>query len=86
MPDFLGRGLRWNPPVAWDVFSAILPDTRPNSTMAPRANWKSYLKLSLASCGVALYPGTTTRERVRFNIINRKTGNRVRSIPLKRTS
>jgi DNA end-binding protein Ku len=46
--------------------------------MAPRPNWKGYLKLSLVSCGVALYPATTTRERVRFNIINRKTGHRVR--------
>ena len=46
--------------------------------MAPRANWKGYLKLSLVSCGIALYPATSTRERVRFNIINRETGNRIR--------
>jgi DNA end-binding protein Ku len=46
--------------------------------MAPRANWKGYLKLSLVSCGVALFPATTTRDRVRFNVINRATGNRVR--------
>ena len=46
--------------------------------MAPRANWKGYLKLSLVSCAVALFPATTTRDRVRFNIINRETGNRVR--------
>src|SRR6478735_80779 len=48
------------------------------SIMAPRANWKGYLKLSLVSCGVALFPATTTRDRVRFNVINRATGNRVR--------
>src|SRR3954471_24048943 len=46
--------------------------------MAPRANWKGYLKLSLVSCAVALFPATSTSERVRFNIINRETGNRVR--------
>src|SRR5262245_7482451 len=46
--------------------------------MAPRPNWKGYLKLSLVSCAVALFPAATTRERVRFNIINRKTGDRVR--------
>jgi len=46
--------------------------------MATRANWKGYLKLSLVSCAIALFPATTTRERVRFNIINRQTGNRVR--------
>src|SRR5574342_1376000 len=46
--------------------------------MAPRANWKGYLKLSLVSCPVALFPATTTRDRVRFNVINRETGHRVR--------
>ena len=47
--------------------------------MAPRPNWKGYLKLSLVSCSVALYSATSTSQRVRFNIINRKTGNRVRN-------
>lgn len=45
--------------------------------MAPRANWKGYLKLSLVSCAVALFPATTTSQRARFNIINRRTGHRV---------
>ena len=45
--------------------------------MAPRANWKGYLKLSLVSCGVALYPAVSARERVRFHIINRETGHRI---------
>ena len=45
--------------------------------MAPRPSWKGYLKLSLVSCSVALYPATSTSQRVRFNIINKKTGNRV---------
>jgi DNA end-binding protein Ku len=48
--------------------------------MAPRANWKGYLKLSLVSCAVALFPATTTAQRTRFNIINRETGNRVRNL------
>jgi DNA end-binding protein Ku len=47
--------------------------------MAPRPNWKGFLKLSLVSCAVALYPATTTSQRVRFNIINRETGNRIRN-------
>jgi DNA end-binding protein Ku len=46
--------------------------------MAPRAYWKGYLKLSLVSCPVALYPATTTSERVSFRTLNRATGNRVR--------
>jgi DNA end-binding protein Ku len=46
--------------------------------MAPRANWKGYLKLSLVSCAVALFPATSTSQRTRFNILSRKTGHRVR--------
>jgi len=46
--------------------------------MAPRANWKGFLKLSLVSCSVGLVQATSSRERVRFNIINRETGNRIR--------
>jgi DNA end-binding protein Ku len=46
--------------------------------MAPRPTWKGYLKLSLVSCPVALFPATTTSERVSFRTLNRATGNRVR--------
>ena len=45
--------------------------------MAVRPIWKGYLKLSLVSCAVALYSATSTSDRVRFHIINRKTGNRI---------
>ncbi|MGB7259156.1 MAG: Ku protein [Pseudolabrys sp.] len=47
--------------------------------MAPRPNWKGFLKLSLVSCSVALYSATSTSQRVRFNIINKGTGNRIRN-------
>ena len=46
--------------------------------MAPRANWKGYLKLSLVSCPIALYPASSSSERVSFNRINSKTGNRLK--------
>jgi len=46
--------------------------------MAPRANWKGYLRLSLVSCPVALFPATSEREKVTFHQINRKSGHRVR--------
>jgi DNA end-binding protein Ku len=46
--------------------------------MAPRANWKGFLKLSLVSCSIGLVQATSSRDRTRFNIINRETGNRVR--------
>ena len=46
--------------------------------MAPRPNWKGYLKLSLVSCPIALYPATSASERVSFNQLNKHTGNRIR--------
>ena len=46
--------------------------------MAPRAYWKGYLKLSLVSCPIALYPAASDSERVSFNRINKKTGNRLK--------
>ena len=45
--------------------------------MSARAIWKGYLKLSLVSCAVAIYPSTNSSSRIRFNTLNRKTGNRV---------
>ena len=46
--------------------------------MAPRAYWKGYLKLSLVSCPIALYPAASNSERVSFNRINKKTGHRLK--------
>lgn len=46
--------------------------------MAPRANWKGYLKLSLVSCPVALYPAASTSERVSFHMLNKATGHRLK--------
>ena len=46
--------------------------------MAPRAYWKGYLKLSLVSCPISLYPAASSSERVSFNRINKKTGHRLK--------
>jgi DNA end-binding protein Ku len=46
--------------------------------VSPRAYWKGYLKLSLVSCPVALFPASSEREKISFNQINKKTGNRIR--------
>jgi DNA end-binding protein Ku len=48
--------------------------------MAARANWKGYLRLSLVSCPIALYPATSESEKVRFNQLNKNTGNRIRYV------
>ena len=45
---------------------------------SPRANWKGYLRLSLVSCPIALYPASSLSEKVSFNRLNRKTGNRLK--------
>ncbi|WP_457586118.1 non-homologous end joining protein Ku [Ensifer canadensis] len=46
--------------------------------MAGRALWKGFLKFAEISCPVALYSAASTSERVSFNTLNRKTGNRVK--------
>jgi DNA end-binding protein Ku len=46
--------------------------------MAPRANWKGYLRLSLVTCPVALFPATSESEKVSFNQINKRTGHRIK--------
>jgi DNA end-binding protein Ku len=46
--------------------------------VAPRPYWKGYLKLSLVSCPIALYPATSEREKISFHQLNKDTGNRIR--------
>jgi DNA end-binding protein Ku len=46
--------------------------------VAPRAYWKGYLKLSLVSCPIALFPATSDREKISFHQLNKETGNRIR--------
>ena len=46
--------------------------------MAPRAYWKGYLKLSLVSCPIALFPATSEREKISFHQLNKNTGHRVK--------
>ncbi|MDQ8729345.1 Ku protein [Bradyrhizobium sp. LHD-71] len=44
----------------------------------PRAYWKGFLKLSLVTCPIALYPASTAAEKTHFHQINKRTGNRLR--------
>jgi DNA end-binding protein Ku len=46
--------------------------------MPARAYWKGYLKLSLVTCPIALYPASSKVDKTRFHQINKKTGNRLR--------
>ncbi len=50
--------------------------------MAPRASWKGYLKLSLVSCPVRLYPATSASERITFNQLHKDTHNRINMKPV----
>src|SRR6202040_2529571 len=54
------------------------PCKRSSAYMAPRANWKGFLRLSLVTCPVALYPATSESEKISFNQINRSTGHRIK--------
>ena len=46
--------------------------------MATRAYWKGYLKLSLVSCPIALFPATSEREKISFHQLNKNTGHRIK--------
>src|SRR3954464_12382334 len=46
--------------------------------MAPRANWKGFLRLSLVTCPIALFPATSESAKISFNQINKKTGHRIK--------
>lgn len=46
--------------------------------MAPRANWKGFLKIAEVQCPVALYTAASTSDRITFHLLNRATGHRLR--------
>jgi DNA end-binding protein Ku len=50
--------------------------------MAPRASWKGYIKLSLVSCPVRLFPATSTSDRITFNQLHKDTHNRINMKPV----
>jgi DNA end-binding protein Ku len=49
--------------------------------MATRPTWQGHLRLSLVSCPVALYTGTSSTSEVHFNLLHKETMNRIRMIP-----
>src|SRR5215472_17123061 len=51
--------------------------SRRSSAVAARAYWKGYLKLSLVSCPIALFPATSEREKISFHQLNKETGDEV---------
>jgi DNA end-binding protein Ku len=48
--------------------------------MARRAYWKGYLRLSLVSCPIQLFPATLERAKIRLHQVNKKTGHRIKSL------
>jgi len=46
--------------------------------VAPRANWKGFLKVGELVCPVALHTAASTGERIAFHMLNRNTGHRLR--------
>jgi DNA end-binding protein Ku len=47
---------------------------------AQRPIWRGHLRLALVSCPIALYSANHDRGSLHFNLINPKTGNRIRMI------
>src|SRR5580698_2833102 len=62
----------------WPIFSGSVLCGVQECSMAPRAYWKGYLKLSLVSCPISLFPATSEREKISFHQLNKETGNRIR--------
>jgi DNA end-binding protein Ku len=60
-----------------DVFADGIELVSPSVTRKT-AHWKGYLKLSLVSCAISLYPASSSSERVLLRPINRKTGRQLR--------
>jgi len=50
--------------------------------VAPRASWKGYIKLSLVSCPVKMFPATSASERITFNQLHKDTHNRINMKPV----
>jgi DNA end-binding protein Ku len=50
--------------------------------LAPRASWKGYIKLSLVSCPVKMFPATSASERITFNQLHKDTHNRINMKPV----
>jgi DNA end-binding protein Ku len=48
--------------------------------MPQRPIWRGHLRLALVSCPIALYSANHDRGSLHFNLINPKTGNRIRMI------
>lgn len=48
--------------------------------MAPRATWKGTLKLGFLSCPVGLYTAVGEGDEIHFNMVNRRSGHRLRRL------
>src|SRR6266536_5674398 len=58
--------------------SALAPAQPPAWSPPQRPFWKSNHKLSLVSCPIALFPDSSSSERLSFRQINKKTGHRLK--------
>jgi DNA end-binding protein Ku len=74
---FRSRGLLRS---AAATVGALLDDSTIGSKLSPHAIWRGHLRLALVSCPIALYSANHDRGSLHFNLINPKTGNRIRMI------
>src|ERR1700693_4592504 len=48
---------------------------------APRSSWKGYLRVSLVSCPVRLYPATSSADRISFHNLAPESMARISMVP-----
>jgi len=53
---------------------------------APRSSWKGYLRISLVSCPVRLYPASSSAEKISFHNLAPETMARVQMVPTDSTT
>ena len=61
-----------------DARSSSKGSNRCQDHTMPRAYWKGYLRLSLVTCPIELFPATSQAEKTHFHQINTQTGHRLR--------
>ncbi len=49
--------------------------------MSLRAYWKCFVKISLVSFPVSVYPATSSASKIAFNQLHKDTKNRIKMVP-----
>src|SRR6185437_10668253 len=59
----------------------IFSPRKEHAMAAPRSSWKGYLRVSLVSCPVRLYPGSSSADKISFNNLAPGSMSRIQMVP-----